>query len=67
MSVRINFEIGHEAAIRSKRTVEGFTHDWEIYVRGCDNADLQHYIDRVVFHLHDTFPNPLRGKTHSIF
>lgn len=60
MSVRINFEIGHEAAIRSKRTVEGFTHDWEIYVRGCDNADLQHYIDRVVFHLHDTFPNPLR-------
>lgn len=62
MSVRINLEIGHEAAIRSKLTVEGFTHDWHVFVAGIDNADIHHYIDKVVFHLHETFPNPKRGK-----
>lgn len=62
MSVRINFEIGHEASIRSKRTVDGFTHDWEVFVRGCDKADIHYFIDKVVFHLHETFPNPKRGK-----
>lgn len=62
MSLRINLEIGHEATIRSKLTPEGFTHDWHLYVKGVDNADIHHYIDKVVFHLHETFPNPKRGN-----
>lgn len=60
MSVRINLEIGHEASIRTKRTPEGFTHDWEVYVRGYDDADIHHYVEKVVFHLHETFEKPKR-------
>lgn len=61
MSVCINLEIGHEASLRSKRTTEGFTHDWVVFVRGCDGADLQYYVEKVVFYLHDTFHKPKRG------
>uniref|UniRef100_A0A1Y1M2X0 YEATS domain-containing protein n=1 Tax=Photinus pyralis TaxID=7054 RepID=A0A1Y1M2X0_PHOPY len=60
MSVRINFEIGHEAAIRAKCTQEGFTHDWVVFVRGCDGANIHHYVEKVVFYLHETFPRPRR-------
>lgn len=62
MSVRINLEIGHEASIRTKRTPEGFTHDWEVFVRGCDDADIHCYVEKVVFYLHETFQKPKRGS-----
>lgn len=62
MSVRINLEIGHKASIRTKRTQEGFTHDWEVFVRGADGADISPYVERVVFHLHETFQRPKRGS-----
>ncbi len=65
MSVKVVFEIGHIASLKSKITPEGFTHDWELYVRGCDSADINHYIDKVVFNLHESFPKPKRGKFHS--
>lgn len=61
MSVRVNLEIGHEASLRTKRTQEGFTHDWEVFVKGCDGADIQQYIEKVVFYLHETFSKPRRG------
>lgn len=60
MSVRINLEIGHEASIRTKRTPEGFTHDWEVFVRGCDDAEIHYYVEKVVFYLHETFERPKR-------
>lgn len=60
MSLTIYLEIGHEASLRSKTTPEGFTHDWEVYVRGCNGADISHYVDKVMFHLHETFPKPKR-------
>lgn len=60
MSVRINLEIGHEASVRTKRTSEGFTHDWEVFVRGCDDADIHYYVEKVVFYLHETFEKPKR-------
>lgn len=47
-NVRITLEIGHEASVRNKRTVEGFTHDWEVFVRGLDGADIYHFIDKVI-------------------
>ncbi|XP_066994108.2 protein ENL isoform X1 [Anabrus simplex] len=60
MCVRVLFEIGHEASIRAKRTPEGFTHDWEVFVRGADNTEISHFVEKVVFLLHETFPKPKR-------
>ncbi|RZC39666.1 YEATS and/or MIP-T3 domain containing protein [Asbolus verrucosus] len=60
MAVRIYLEIGHEASIRTKKTQEGFTHDWEVFVRGCEGAEIHYYIEKVVFYLHETFPKPKR-------
>ncbi|KAJ3621662.1 hypothetical protein MTP99_003774 [Tenebrio molitor] len=60
MAVRIYLEIGHEASIRTKKTQEGFTHDWEVFVRGCDGAEIHYYVEKVVFYLHETFPKPKR-------
>lgn len=63
MTLVVNLEIGHDASFRTKITPEGFTHDWEVFVRGCNNAEIQHYIEKVVFHLHETFPKPRRGRS----
>lgn len=62
--VKVNFEIGHEALLKSKKTPEGFTHDWEVFVRGPEGSDISHFVDKVVFHLHETFPKPKRGKSY---
>lgn len=62
MSVKVTFEVGHVADLKTKPTPDGFTHDWELYVRGIDSADCSHYIDKVVFTLHESFPKPKRGK-----
>lgn len=59
-NVRVYFEIGHEASIRNKRTPNGFTHDWKVYVRGADGAEIHHFVDKVIFNLHETFPKPKR-------
>lgn len=61
--MKIAFEVGHDAVPKNKRTQEGFTHDWEVYVKGIDGAEIHHYIDKVVFNLHETFPKPKRGTS----
>lgn len=61
-AIKVNFEIGHIASLRSKKTPEGFTHDWEVFVRGQEGVDISHFVDKVVFHLHESFPKPRRGK-----
>lgn len=38
------------------------THKWTVMVKGLDNEDLSYYIKKVVFKLHETYPNPLRSK-----
>ncbi|XP_058058051.1 protein AF-9 [Anopheles bellator] len=60
MSVKIFVEIGHVATVKSRPTAEGYTHDWELFVRGPDGADISHFVDKVVFNLHDSFPRPKR-------
>ncbi|XP_059610252.1 protein AF-9 [Phlebotomus argentipes] len=60
MSVKVFFEIGHDSSLKAKPTPEGFTHDWELFVRGCDSHDISHFIDKVVFNLHESFPKPKR-------
>lgn len=63
MSIRVAFDVGHSATVKGKTTVEGFTHDWELYVRGIDsNSNIHRFVERVVFNLHESFPKPKRGK-----
>lgn len=38
------------------------THKWTVMVKGLNNEDLSYYIKKVVFKLHETYPNPLRSK-----
>jgi len=60
-TVRVSFEVGHCAVPRTQVTEEGFTHDWEVYVKSTDGLDLPLIVDKVVFTLHEDFPNPQRG------
>ncbi|XP_014485510.1 PREDICTED: protein AF-9 [Dinoponera quadriceps] len=60
MAIRVTLEYGHASMVRSHLTPEGYTHDWEVFVRGVDNADIHQYVDKVVFLLHDSFRNPKR-------
>uniref|UniRef100_A0A3B3T7V3 MLLT1 super elongation complex subunit n=1 Tax=Paramormyrops kingsleyae TaxID=1676925 RepID=A0A3B3T7V3_9TELE len=53
-------ELGHRAQLRKKATSEGFTHDWMVFVRGPETGDIQHFVDKVIFRLHDSFPKPKR-------
>ncbi|XP_043285624.1 protein AF-9 [Venturia canescens] len=60
MAIRVTLECGHASMLRVRTTPQGYTHDWEVFVRGIDNADISQYVDKVVFHLHETFPKPKR-------
>ncbi|NXE52320.1 AF9 protein, partial [Casuarius casuarius] len=59
-AVQVKLELGHRAQVRKKPTVEGFTHDWMVFVRGPEHSNIQHFVERVVFHLHESFPRPKR-------
>ncbi|XP_013191936.2 protein AF-9 isoform X2 [Amyelois transitella] len=59
-AIKVIFEIGHVASLRSKKTPEGFTHDWEVFVRGQEGSEISHFVDKVVFNLHSTFHKPRR-------
>ncbi|XP_017766615.1 PREDICTED: protein AF-9 [Eufriesea mexicana] len=60
MAIRITLECGHASMLRMRTTPQGYTHDWEVFVRGIDNADIHHYVEKVVFQLHETFSKPKR-------
>lgn len=62
-TVQVKLELGHRAQLRKKVTSEGFTHDWMVFVRGPETGDIQHFVEKVVFRLHDSFPKPKRGET----
>ncbi|XP_044161984.1 protein ENL isoform X2 [Bufo gargarizans] len=59
-TVQVKLELGHRAQLRKKPTTEGFTHDWMVFVRGPEQCDIQHFVEKVVFRLHDSFPRPKR-------
>lgn len=61
-AVQVKLELGHRAQVRKKPTVEGFTHDWMVFVRGPEHSNIQHFVEKVVFHLHESFPRPKRGR-----
>ncbi|KAL5004604.1 hypothetical protein ScPMuIL_018060 [Solemya velum] len=61
LCVQVKIELGHKASVRKKPTVEGFTHDWTVFVRGQEpSRNIQHFVEKIVFHLHDSFPKPKR-------
>lgn len=60
MSVNLQFEIGHRASRKTKPSKGGFTHDWELFVRGVGSNDISNFVEKVVFNLHDSFPKPKR-------
>ncbi|XP_076633134.1 ENL/AF9-related superfamily elongation complex transcription factor isoform X1 [Colletes latitarsis] len=60
MAIRITLECGHSSMLRMRTTPQGYTHDWELFVRGVENADIHHYVEKVVFQLHETFSKPKR-------
>lgn len=62
MSVRVQFELGHVSTLKAKVGTDGFTHDWELSLRGVDGADISQFVDKVVFTLHESFPKPKRGN-----
>ncbi|XP_069505655.1 protein ENL isoform X2 [Ambystoma mexicanum] len=59
-TVQVKLELGHRAQLRKKVTTEGFTHDWMVFVRGPEQCDIQHFVEKVVFRLHESFPKPKR-------
>nr|XP_033812472.1 protein ENL isoform X3 [Geotrypetes seraphini] len=60
-TVQVKLELGHRAQLRKKPTSEGFTHDWMVFVRGPEQCDIQHFVEKVVFRLHESFPKPKRA------
>ena len=59
--MQVKLEIGHKAACRSEPTPEGFTHDWTVFVRGSEGNDISHFVEKVIFHLHESFHKPKRA------
>ncbi|GIX83914.1 hypothetical protein CEXT_629862 [Caerostris extrusa] len=59
-NVVVKIEIGHNAIEKDRPTKEGYTHTWSVFVRGLNGSSIEHFIEKVVFHLHDSFPKPKR-------
>lgn len=49
MAIRVTLECGHTSELRAQRTPEGYTHDWQVFVRGVDNAEVHQYIEKGIF------------------
>ena len=61
--MEVKIEVGHKASCKKKPTSEGFTHDWLVFVRGPENCDISNFVEKVVFHLHESFAKPRRGES----
>lgn len=60
VQVEVKIELGHKASCKKNPSPDGFTHDWEVFVRGPGRDDISHFVEKVVFHLHESFPKPKR-------
>lgn len=52
--------VGSIAFTLGKRATDAATHRWTAYVRGVNNEDLSHLVQKVTFNLHASFNNPQR-------
>lgn len=60
-AVQVTVILGHRAWYRKKATV-GKTHDWILFVRGIDGNDISHFVEKIVYNLHESFSPPRRGS-----
>mmetsp|Transcript_23848 Transcript_23848/g.27478 ORF Transcript_23848/g.27478 Transcript_23848/m.27478 type:complete len:332 (-) Transcript_23848:200-1195(-) len=58
---------GSIAFFLGKKADEYATHQWTLYVRGPNDEDLSCAISKVIFHLHPSFPQPVRELTKPPF
>lgn len=65
-SVQIKLVLGHSAQWRKKPTTEGYTHDWTVIVKGEEGHEIKHFVEKVVFYLHESFPKPKRGNFNMV-
>ena len=54
---------GSVAFYLGNKADENNTHQWTLYLRGPNNEDLSACIEKVIFQLHASFPQPLRELT----
>ena len=62
VQVEVKIELGHKASCKKNPSPEGFTHDWQVFVRGPGSDDISQFVEKVVFHLHESFFKPKRGR-----
>ena len=65
------FEFGHKAVLKDKPSKDSsgqiFTHDWEVYVKNPKGDHIENFVEKVVFHLHPSFDEPVRKVTKPPF
>ena len=49
------------SAVALKNQENDHTHKWTVFVRGFNNEDISTYVRKVVFKLHESFLQPIRG------
>ena len=49
------------SAVALKKPENDHTHKWTVFVRGFNNEDISTYVRKVVFKLHESFLQPIRG------
>jgi len=59
--IEVLLNIGHFASHRTETHPNGFTHDWSAYVDGVKGTDISHFVEKVVFRLHETFEQHTQG------
>jgi len=68
--LQVRFELGHVAILRPQLTSDGHTHDWQVYLRPTEDAtsaDALYFIERVEFHLHETYARRTVGMFAILF
>ena len=65
-TLEIILEFGHKAILKDK-TVDSYTHDWEIWVRNPNDGKIENFLEKAVFTLHPTFENHIRTVTRAPF
>jgi len=61
--IELIVEIGQTATLREQpKIIDGVkhTHDWEVFIKGAGNNQIEQCIEKVVFNLHETVANPER-------
>ncbi|XP_017481385.1 PREDICTED: protein AF-9-like, partial [Rhagoletis zephyria] len=61
VDIEVQFEFSHNAYPKLKHTADGHTHDWTLRLNSFENKyDLKHFVEKVVFNLHNSFAKPKR-------